>query len=153
MLNIDFVDFKMYMVDNFGVVIEDVVCECGVMLCVVIEVLFVEMVWIGCGEYFVVVMQDIVVWGEVMLIVYMDDVIFEFIGVIFIGEIGCGYFNLMQLKGLYGYFCYECCVGVVFVEWLFMGKIFVFVVLVNVDGGIMFKVFVGCDEMRVLWVD
>ncbi len=42
-------------------------------------------------------------WGEVTLIVHTDDAIFESTGAIPAGEIGRGYFNLMQPKGLHGH--------------------------------------------------
>jgi putative heme iron utilization protein len=39
----------------------------------------------------------------VTLIVHTDDAIFEFTGAMPAGEIGRGYFNLMQPKGLHGH--------------------------------------------------
>lgn len=85
-------------------------------------------------------MQDIAEWGEVTLIVHTDDAIFEFTGPIPAGEIGRGYFNLMQPKGLHGHLRHERCAAVAFVERPFMGKSSAFVAFVNADGGIMFKV-------------
>ena len=105
---------------------------------------------IGSGEHFAAAMQDIAQWGEVTLIVHTDDAIFEFTGSIPAGEIGRGYFNLMQPKGLHGHLRHERCAGVAFVERPFMGKSSAFVAFVNADGGIMFKVFVGRDETRAL---
>ena len=95
-------------------------------------------------------MQDIAEWGDVMLIVHTDDAIFEFSGSVPRGEIGRGYFNLMQPKGLHGHLRHERCGGVAFVERPFFGKSSAFVAFFNVDGGIMFKVFVGRDEQREL---
>ena len=69
------------------------------------------------------------------------------------GEIGRGYFNLMQPKGLHGHLRHERCAGVAFVERPFMGKSSAFIAFVNADGGIMFKVFVGRDETRALRTD
>ena len=40
-----------------------------------------------------------------------------------------------------------------FVERPFMGKSSAFVAFINVDGGVMFKVFVGRDEARALRQD
>ena len=98
-------------------------------------------------------MQDIAQWGEVTLIVHTDDAIFEFTGAIPAGEIGRGYFNLMQPKGLHGHLRHERCGGVAFVERPFMGKSSAFIAFLNVDGGVMFKVFVGRDETRALRQD
>ena len=39
---------------------------------------------------------------------------------------------------------------IAFVERPFMGKSSAFIAFINVDGGIMFKVFVGRDETRAL---
>ena len=108
------------------------------------------MVRIGGGSEFAAAMGDIAQWGEVTLIVHTDDAIFEFTGAIPAGEIGRGYFNLMQPKGLHGHLRHERCAAVAFVERPFMGKSSAFVAFINVDGGIMFKVFVGRDETRAL---
>jgi putative heme utilization carrier protein HutX len=119
----------------------------------VIEALPEEMVRLGKGDQFVPVMQDIAEWGDVTLIVHTDDAIFEFSGLVPRGEIGRGYFNLMQPKGLHGHLRHERCGGVAFVERPFFGKSSAFVAFFNVDGGIMFKVFVGRDDKRELKPD
>ncbi|OAF08456.1 coproporphyrinogen III oxidase [Bradyrhizobium centrolobii] len=153
MLSTDIADLKAYMADNPGAVIEDVARERKVSPRAVIEALPASMVRLGGGEHFAAAMQDIAEWGEVTLIVHTEDAIFEFTGPIPAGEIGRGYFNLMQPKGLHGHLRHERCAAVVFVERPFMGKISAFVAFVNVDGGIMFKVFVGRDETRALRAD
>lgn len=153
MLSKDLADLKAYMADNPGAVIEDVARERDVTPRAVIEALPSAMVRIGGGEHFAAVMQDIAAWGEVTLIVHTDDAIFEFTGGIPAGEIGRGYFNLMQPKGLHGHLRHERCADVAFVERPFMGKTSAFVAFVNTDGGIMFKVFVGRDETRALRAD
>jgi heme iron utilization protein len=143
-------DLKAYMAQNPGAVIEDVARERNVTPRAVLEALPAEMVRIGRGDIFVAAMQDIAQWGEVTLIVHTDDAIFEFTGVIPAGEIGRGYFNLMQPKGLHGHLRHERCAAIAFVERPFMGKSSAFIAFINVDGGIMFKVFVGRDEARAL---
>ncbi len=153
MLDTDLADLKTYMSDNPGAVIEDVARQRNVSPRAVIEALPPEMVRIGSGDAFVAAMQDIATWGEVTLIVHTDDAIFEFTGAVPAGEIGRGYFNLMQPKGLHGHLRHERCAGVAFVERPFMGKASAFVAFLNVDGGIMFKVFVGRDENRALRAD
>ena len=146
-------DLAAYMAENPGAVIEDVARERNVTPRAVIEALPEMMVRIGPGSQFAAAMQDIAQWGEVTLIVHTDDAIFEFTGSIPAGEIGRGYFNLMQPKGLHGHFRHERCAAVAFVERPFMGKASAFVAFINVDGGIMFKVFVGRDEARALRQD
>ncbi|WP_374708007.1 heme utilization cystosolic carrier protein HutX [Bradyrhizobium sp. RD5-C2] len=137
------------MADNPGAVIEDVARERKVTPRAVLEALPDSLMRIGGGE-FVAAMQDIAEWGEVTLIVHTDDAIFEFTGSIPKGEVGRGYFNLMQPKGLHGHLRHERCAAIAFVERPFMGKVSAFIAFINLDGGIMFKVFVGRDETRAL---
>jgi heme iron utilization protein len=146
----DTADLKAYMTENSGAVIEDVARERNVTPRAVIEALPEMMVRIGAGSHFAAAMQDIAQWGEVTMIVHTDDAIFEFTGAIPAGEVGRGYFNLMQPKGLHGHLRHERCASVAFVERPFMGKASAFIAFINVDGGIMFKVFVGRDETRAL---
>jgi putative heme utilization carrier protein HutX len=153
MLSTELADLKAHMAENPGAVIEDVARQRKVSPRAVIEALPPEMVRVGAGGEFASAMQDIAQWGEVTLIVHTDDAIFEFTGAIPAGEIGRGYFNLMQPKGLHGHLRHERCGGIAFVERPFMGKQSAFVAFLNVDGGIMFKVFVGRDESRALKTD
>lgn len=139
--------------DNPGAVIEDVARQHGVTPRDVIEALPEEMRRVRSGERFADAMQDIAGWGEVTLILHTDDGIFEFTGTLPRGEIGRGYFNLMQPTGLHGHLRHERCGGVAFVERPFMGKASAFVAFLNRDGGIMFKVFVGRDATRALRAD
>lgn len=149
----EFAALQAHMAANPGAVIEDVARERKVTARAVIEALPDGMVRIGAGGDFVAAMQDIAAWGEVTLIVHTDDAIFEFTGTIPPGEIGRGYFNLMQPKGLHGHFRHERCAAIGFVERPFMGKSSAFIAFLNLDGGIMFKVFVGRDETRALRTD
>lgn len=122
MLSTDLADLKAYMADNPGAVIEDVARERKVTPRAVIEALPSSMVRVGGGEHFAAAMQDIAAWGEVTLIVHTDDAIFEFTGAVPAGEVGRGYFNLMQPKGLHGHLRHERCAALAFVERPFMGK-------------------------------
>ena len=153
MLSTQPADLRAYMTDNPGAVIEDVARERKVTPRAVIEAMPESMVRVGPGSQFAAAMQDIARWGEVTLIVHSDDAIFEFTGSIPVGEIGRGYFNLMQPKGLHGHLRHERCAAIAFVERPFMGKSSAFIAFINVDGGIMFKVFVGRDEARALRQD
>jgi putative heme utilization carrier protein HutX len=152
MLSTELAELKAHMAENPGAVIEDVARQRKVTPRAVIEALPSEMVRIGGGE-FATAMTDIAQWGEVTLIVHTDDAIFEFTGAIPAGEVGRGYFNLMQPKGLHGHLRHERCAAIAFVERPFMGKTSAFIAFINVDGGIMFKVFVGRDEARALRTD
>ena len=151
MLSTDLADLKAYMARNPGAVIEDVARERKIAPRAVIEALPRKMVRIGARRARSArPWSDVAQWGEVTLIVHTDDAIFEFTGAIPAGEIGRGYFNLMQPKGLHGHFRHERCAAIAFVERPFMGKSSAFIAFLNVDGGIMFKVFVGRDETRAL---
>jgi heme iron utilization protein len=153
MPSIELDGLKAYMADNPGAVIEDVARTHAVTSRAVIAALPDRMVRIGGGEQFAAAMADIAEWGDVTLIVHTDDAIFEFTGRIPEGEVGRGYFNLMQPKGLHGHLRHDRCAAIAFVERPFMGKASAFVAFLNVEGGIMFKVFVGRDETRALRAD
>ena len=58
---------------------------------------------------------------------------------------GRGYFNLMGRTGFHGHLRHERCARLAFLERPFMGRLSASVLFFNVDGGIMFKVFVGRD--------
>jgi len=146
-------DLRSYLAENPGAVIEDVARDHGVSPRAVIEALPSDLVKLRKGSSFAEVMQDIAQWGEVTLIVHTSDGIFEFTGSLPAGEIGRGYFNLMQPKGLHGHLRHERCAVIAFVERPFMGKSSAFVAFLNVDGAVMFKVFVGRDEARALRQD
>jgi putative heme utilization carrier protein HutX len=153
MLSTELADLRAHMAQNPGAVIEDVARERKATPRAVIESLPSDMVRVARGDAFASAMRDIAEWGEVTLIVHTDDAIFEFTGAVPAGEVGRGYFNLTQPKGLHGHLRHERCAAIAFVERPFMGKSSAFVAFLNVDGGVMFKVFVGRDEMRALRPD
>src|SRR5262245_60861660 len=134
MLSTELAELKAYMLENAGAVIEDVARKRKVTPRAVIEALPPEMFRIGAGGEFASVMQDIAEWGEVTLIVHTDDAIFEFTGAVPAGEIGRGYFNLMQPKGLHGHLRHERCGRIDFVGGLCMGRQSAFVLLLIVIG-------------------
>jgi putative heme utilization carrier protein HutX len=133
-----------------GAVIETIAKEHGVTASAMVDALPAAMRRFAPAGAFIDAMRDIATWGEVTLIVHTDDGIMEFTGPIPSGEVGRGYFNLMGRTGFHGHLRHERCVGLAFVERPFMGRLSASVVFFNVDGGIMFKVFVGRDEKREL---
>ena len=136
-----------------GAVIETVAKEHGVTTRAVVEALPAGMRSFAPASAFIDAMKDIATWGEVTLIVHTDDGIMEFTGPIPAGEVGRGYFNLMGRTGFHGHLRHERCAGLAFMERPFMGRLSASIVFFNVDGGIMFKVFVGRDEKRELLAD
>jgi putative heme utilization carrier protein HutX len=136
-----------------GAIVETVAKEHGVSPRAVVEALPIEMRRFAPGSAFVEAMTDIAFWGDVTLIVHTDDGIMEFTGSIPKGEVGRGYFNLMGSTGFHGHLRHERCAGLAFVERPFMGRLSASVLFFNIDGGIMFKVFVGRDEAHALRED
>ena len=146
-------ELARYMAENPGAVIEEAAKQHAVTPRAVVEALPEGMRRFAGGEQFIAVMGDIATWGDVTLIVHTDDGIMEFTGPIPPGQVGRGYFNLMGSKGFHGHLRHERCGGLAFIERPFMGKLSVLIVFFNVDGGVMFKVFVGRDETRELKAD
>ncbi len=64
-----------------------------------------------------------------------------------------GYYNIMAKSGFHGHIRHERCAGIAFVERPFMGRSAAFGSFFNLEGGIMFKVFVGRDENREMKAD
>ena len=142
-----------YLSDNPGAVIEEAAKLHAVTPRDVVEALPAEMRRFAPPDAFIAAMHDVATWGDVTLIIHTDDGIMEFGGPIPRGEVGRGYFNLMGSKGFHGHLRHERCGGLAFLERPFMGKLSALIVFFNVDGGIMFKVFVGRDDKRELKVD
>ena len=136
-----------------GAVVETVAKDRGVTTREVVEALPAAMRRFAPASAFIDAMKDIAGWGEVTLIVHTDDGIMEFTGPIPPGEVGRGYFNLMGRTGFHGHLRHERCAGLAFLERPFMGRLSAAVLFFNLDGGIMFKVFVGRDEKRELLAD
>jgi heme iron utilization protein len=143
-------DLARVLAENPGAVIEDVAREHRALPRQVVEALPSTMRRFAPGASFVAAMTDITRWGAVTLIVHTDDGIMEFTGPVPAGQVGRGYFNLVGTTGFHGHLRHERCAGLAFVERPFMGRLSVSVMFFNVDGGIMFKVFVGRDESREL---
>ncbi|MGE3149893.1 MAG: heme utilization cystosolic carrier protein HutX [Pseudorhodoplanes sp.] len=151
MLAID--NLRKKMTDDPGALFETVAKEYDATLRQVVEAMPAEHRQIVSENRFVDAMTDIAEWGDVTLIIHSDDGIFEFSGPIPKGEMGRGYFNLAGSTGLHGHLRPERCGGMAFVERPFMNKLSASILFFNVDGGIMFKVFVGRDEKRELKAD
>jgi putative heme utilization carrier protein HutX len=99
---------------------------------------------------FVDVMGEVATWGDVTLIIHSDDGVMEFTGPIPAGTVGHGYYNLAGRTGFHGHLKHERCAGIAFVERPFFGRPSASILFFNLDGGVMFKIFVGRDEKRDL---
>jgi putative heme utilization carrier protein HutX len=136
-----------------GAIVEQIAKEFSVTTREVVEALPEAMRSFAPGGAFVEAMKDIGSWGDVTVIVHTDDGIMEFTGPVPAGEIARGYYNIPGSAGFHGHLRHERCAGLAFVERPFMGRLSASVLFLNVDGGIMFKVFVGRDEKRELKAD
>ena len=146
-------DLARALADNPGAVVEEVAREHRVTPRAVVEALPTQMRRFAPGGVFVDAMQDIGRWGDVTVIVHTDDGIMEFTGPVPAGAISHGYYNVPGRTGFHGHLRHERCSGLAFVERPFMGRLSASALFFNVDGGIMFKVFVGRDDKRDLKQD
>jgi len=133
-----------------GAIIEHVAKEHRVSLRQVVEALPATMRRFAPASSFVDTMNEIASWGEVTLIIHTDDGVMEFTGSVPSGKVAQGYYNLSGRTGFHGHLRHERCAGIVFVERPFFGRLSASILFLNLDGGIMFKVFVGRDEKREL---
>jgi putative heme utilization carrier protein HutX len=133
-----------------GAIVETVAKDTGATLREVVEALPAEMRRFAPASAFVPVMDDVARWGNVTVIIHTDDGVMEIGGPIPPGKIAKEYFNLSGTIGFHGHLRYERCASIAFVERPFFGRLSASILFLNVDGGIMFKIFVGRDEQREL---
>jgi putative heme utilization carrier protein HutX len=147
------VNLASVLAENPGAIVEEVAKEHRVTTRDVVKALPKTMRKFVAGGAFIDVMKDVGTWGDVTLIVHTDDGIMEFGGPVPAGEVARGYYNVPGSKGFHGHLRHERCAGIAFVERPFMGRLSASILFFNVDGGIMFKIFVGRDEKRELKAD
>jgi putative heme utilization carrier protein HutX len=133
-----------------GAVFETVAKEHNATLRQTVEALPEAMRRFAPASSFVEIMGEVASWGDVTLIIHSDDGVMEFTGPIPAGSVGHGYYNLTGRTGLHGHLKHERCAGVAFVERPFFGRPSASILFFNLDGGVMFKIFVGRDEKREL---
>jgi len=133
-----------------GVIIEKAAKDFGVTLRTVVDALPVEMRKFAPGEAFIAVMGEVAKWGDVTVIIHTEDGVMEFSGPVPEGKVGQGYYNLGGSKGFHGHLRHDRCSGVGFIERPFFGRPSASILFFNLEGGVMFKVFVGRDEQRNL---
>ena len=136
-----------------GMIVEYAAKEYGVTLREAVEALPAAMRRFAPGEKFQEVMMDIARWGDVTVIIHSEDGVMEIGGAIAEGKVSQDYYNLPGTSGFHGHLRYKRCASIAFVERPTMGRTSAAVLFINVDGGIMFKVFVGRDENRELRQD
>lgn len=146
-------DLNAAMAADPGALFEDVAKKYGVTLRQVVGALPKEMRRFAPGGAFVDAMTDIGGWGNVTLILHTEDGVMEFSGPVRAGTVARGYYNIPGSDGFHGHLRHERCADIGFVERPFFGRPQASVLFFNVDGGAMFKVFVGRDEKRELLPD
>lgn len=144
---------QQLLADNPSLLFEDIARERGVTLRSVVEALPRQMRRFAPGSAFVAAMTDIGLWGEVTVIVHSDDGIMEFTGPVPAGAVARGFYNIPGSHGFHGHLRHGRCAGIAFVERAFMGRHSASILFFNLEGGIMFKVFVGRDAKRELKSD
>jgi putative heme utilization carrier protein HutX len=133
-----------------GAVFETVAKEHNATLRQTVEALPEAMRRFAPASSFVEIMGEVANWGDVTLIIHSDDGVMEFTGPIPAGSVGRGYYNIAGTTGFHGHLKHERCAGIAFVERPFFGRPSASMLFFNVDGGVMFKIFVGRDEKREL---
>lgn len=146
-------DLQAKLAADPGAIMERVAKETGATLREVVEALPADMRRFAPAAVFIDVMADVARWGEVTVIVHTDDGVMEFTGPVPQGTVGQGYYHLPGRSGFHGHLRHERCGGIAFVERPFFGRPSASIVFFNLEGGVMYKVFVGRDEKRELLAD
>jgi heme iron utilization protein len=89
----------------------------------------------------------------VTFIVHTEDGVFETKAPLPPGSEARGYFNIHGESPLGGHLRIARCAAIYFVDRQFFGRRSCSLQFINIDGGAMFKVFVGRDEKRELLAD
>jgi putative heme utilization carrier protein HutX len=134
-------------------VLDDVARRHGVSLRVVFDLLPRESARPAAGARFADIWRDLTHWGPVTFIVHSDDGVFETKAVLPPGEEGRGYFNIHGDSPLGGHIRRDRCAAIYFIDRSFFGRRSCSLQFINIDGGAMFKVFVGRDANRNLLED
>jgi heme iron utilization protein len=134
-------------------VLDDVARRHGVPLRVVLDLLPRPAARSASGARFAEIWGDLVDWGPVTFIVHTEDGVFETKAPLPPGSEGRGYFNIHGESPLGGHLRIARCAAIYFVDRPFFGRRSCSLQFINIDGGAMFKVFVGRDEKRELLAD
>ncbi len=106
------------------------------------------------GSRIVEILQAVAAWDEaVTFIAHTPDAIVEVTGKLPGGKVGRGFYNFDHPEtdgGVHGHIYYENCAAIYLLERPFMGKDTCSLNFINRNGGAMFKIFVGRDEVGEL---
>ena len=131
-------------------VLDDVARRHGAPLRAVLDLLTEGAARSAPGARFAEIWADLVEWGPVTFIVHTEDGVFETKAPLPPGSEGRGYFNIHGESPLGGHLRIARCAAIYFVDRPFFGRRSCSLQFINIEGGAMFKVFVGRDEKREL---
>jgi putative heme utilization carrier protein HutX len=134
-------------------VLDDIARRHGVPLRVVLDLLPDAAARSASGARFAEIWGDLVDWGLVTFIVHTEDGVFETKAPLPPGNEARGYFNIHGKSPLGGHLRIGRCAAIYFIDRPFFGRRSCSLQFINIDGGAMFKVFVGRDEKRELIAD
>jgi heme iron utilization protein len=134
-------------------VLDDVAHRHAVPLRVVLDLPLGPAARSASGARFADIWGDLVDWGPVTFIVHTEDGVFETKAPLPPGSEARGYFNIHGESPLGGHLRIARFAGIYFVDRPFFGRRSCSLQFINIDGGAMFKVFVGQDEKRELLAD
>jgi heme iron utilization protein len=132
-------------------VLDDVARRHFVPLRVVLDLLPGGAARSALGARFAEIWADLVDWGPVTFIVHTEDGVFETKAPLPPGGEARGYFNIHGESPLGGHLRIARCAAIYFVDRPFFGRRSCSLQFINIEGGAMFKVFVGRDEQRELF--
>jgi heme iron utilization protein len=134
-------------------VLDDIARRHGVPLRVVLDLLPRPAARSASGARFAEIWGDLVDWGSATFIVHTEDGVFETKAPLPPGSQGRGYFNIDGESPLGRHLRIGRCAAIYFIDRPFFGRRSCSLQFINIDGGAMFKVFVGRDEKRELLAD
>lgn len=136
---------------NPGILFETLAESSGASEAEIIECLPKELWSKASGGEFQSVLTEVTTWGKLMTIIHTEDAIFEFSGNFPIGTEGHGFYNLDTASNLQGHLRYKNCAAIYFITRPFRGSETRSILFANHNGGIMFKIFLGRDDNRVIF--
>lgn len=105
------------------------------------------------ASHFADIWTEMGAWGEVLMIVHTEDIVFEVVGTLPQGSEGHGWFNIHGDSPIGGHIRKDRCVSIAFVDRMFHGRRSCSVWFMNADGNVMFKIFVRRDAAKELLAD
>ncbi len=102
------------------------------------------------AESFNAIWDELRSWGEILMIVQTQDIVFEVAGTLPEGSEGHGWFNIHGDSPIGGHIKKEACVSIAFIDRTFHGRRSLSVWFMNAAGSAMFKIFVRRDAEKEL---